>query len=246
MRRQTLYNPIVFGASVTGPTHRKMKRPNEDAWIHVQGQFGTLGAACDGMGSGSKARIGAQIGCVAIKEAIKQWASGDDPPTHYIAYLAETIWRIKISPHSPGDCATTCLFAFFKPDGHCFLGGVGDGLIATRSGEGPVRLIKGERDTEFSNQTSGMGNSVRLKDWLVEVIDPTDEDQVVLLATDGIADDLHLEKIDELLDWLIASFAFLPPLKRWQVLCKELRNWPTPRHVDDKTLVVIWKPGLDK
>jgi hypothetical protein len=35
------------------------------------------------------------------------------------------------------------------------------------------------------------------------------------------------------------DFAGMTPSQRWRALQRELKDWPTPHHTDDKTLVVL-------
>jgi hypothetical protein len=67
---------------------------------------------------------------------------------------------------------------------------------------------------------------------------------MAVLATDGVADDLISEKLDAFCNWLVDDFLDLNPLKRWRRLQTELRNWPTPGHIDDKTLAVLRVPAM--
>ena len=62
----------------------------------------------------------------------------------------------------------------------------------------------------------------------------------MVLATDGVADDLAPERLDEFTDWLANDIGRLsPPTARWRRLCRELRAWPVPHHLDDKTVAVL-------
>lgn len=231
-----------FGASVRGPLHQKEGRPNEDAWLRIQKNFGTLAVVCDGMGSRSKARFGAKMACKSLQEAVQIWSQGKNPPLSYLAHLVEVLWRIHISPESPEDCSTTCLFALYQLDGRCILGGIGDGLVAYRSGEGAVQIILGNRKNGFSNETTALGVSKGSRFWTMETLETTPQERIILLATDGISDDLVFEKLEEFITWVISEYLDLAPYQRWQKLCSELRQWPTPKHLDDKTLAVIWSP----
>jgi hypothetical protein len=62
----------------------------------------------------------------------------------------------------------------------------------------------------------------------------------VVLATDGVSDDLDTSRIGDFIRMLVTEFAPLAPPQRWRELCRELTEWPTPHHLDDKTLAVLW------
>ena len=227
-----------FGASVRGPLHRRERRPNEDAWLHVAGSFGVLAVACDGMGSKPNARLGSQAACLAAKEAVLRWSKVKDAPLSYLAHLIEVFWRLRVHPVEPGSAATTCLLALASSSGVWVLGGVGDGLVITRTGGTRCTIIH-SRAAGFSNETDGLGASHDPRAWNFVRLAPTGEDRVAVLATDGVSDDLMPEKLDKFCDWLVESFRDLPPAQRWRRLAAELQAWPTPGHLDDKTLAVV-------
>ncbi len=237
MTRQT----YSFGASVRGPLHRQEGRPNEDAWLHAEGQFGVLSVVCDGMGSKPNARIGARAACLAVKEAVLRWSKVEGAPNSYLSYLIEVLWRLRIHPIEPHSAATTCLFALASNNGEWLLGGVGDGLVLIRTGEELCTVIGG-RHEGFSNETVGLGASPGPSAWKLVQFPPTKLDRVALLATDGVSDDLVSDKLDGFCDWVVVSFQGLSPVNRWRRLASELRAWPTPAHLDDKTLAVLHKP----
>ena len=233
-----MFQICSFGASVRGPLHQREGRLNEDAWLHAAGTFGVLAVVCDGMGSKPNGRLGSQAACLAAKEAVQRWSKVQDAPLSYLAHLIEIFWRLRVHPTEPGSAATTCLLALASESGVWVLGGVGDGLVITRTGEGQCAVIN-SRGAEFSNETIGLGASRGPRAWSFVQLAPTGEDRVAVLATDGVSDDLVPEKLDEFCDWLVSSFRDLSPARRWRRLAAELRAWPTPGHLDDKTLAVV-------
>jgi len=235
--------PYSFGASVRGPLHRKEGRPNEDAWLHATGAFGVLAVVCDGLGSKPNARIGSQAACQAVREAVLRWARVDDAPVSYLAHLVEVLWRLRVHPLEPSSAATTCLLALASKTGGWVLGGVGDGLAIARTG-GELRMVVGGRAEGFSNETTGLGASRGPSAWNLVQLAPTEEDRMAVLATDGVSDDLVPERLDGFFDWLAGTFQGSSPAERWRVLSAELRAWPTPGHLDDKTLAVLHAPAV--
>jgi len=228
----------IFGASVRGPLHRSEGRPNEDAWLHARGSFGSLAVVCDGLGSRPNARAGARAACAAVKEAVSRWSKADDAPLSYLSHLVEVLWRLRLHPTPPDSAATTCLLALATTKGKCIAGGVGDGLALVRTGS-VLRVIIGDRGEDFANETKGLGASTGPRAWTLAELPPTDAERVAVLATDGVADDLLPERLDGFCDWLIDSFQPLAPRERHSRLAAELRAWPTPGHLDDKTLAVV-------
>ena len=148
-------------------------------------------------------------------------------------------WRLRIHPISPIDAASTCLFAFVCPSGYWVVGGIGDGLLAVKTGDDPVEQIIGERNNCFANETIALGTSTGIRSWKLAVLPPTPLNRFVVLATDGVADDIIPEKLDSFCKWIVYEFQNLEPSVRWRSLMSELRNWPTPKHLDDKTIAVL-------
>jgi serine/threonine protein phosphatase PrpC len=228
----------TFGASVRGPLHRSEGRPNEDAWLHTRGSFGTLAVVCDGLGSKPNARTGAKAACIAVKEAVSRWSRVHDAPLPYLAHLIEVLWRLRLHPMPADSAATTCLLALVTMTGKWIVGGVGDGLAVVRTG--PVlQVIIGDRGDNFANQTTGLGVSTGPRAWALTELPPVDVERLAVLATDGVADDLKPERLSEFCDWLTATFEPLAPRQRHNKLATELRAWPTPGHLDDKTVAVV-------
>ena len=60
-----------------------------------------------------------------------------------------------------------------------------------------------------------------------------------MLVTDGIADDLRPDKLDAFVKWLRDEIGRKPKNERLTALRRALREWPTPAHLDDKTLAVL-------
>jgi serine/threonine protein phosphatase PrpC len=237
-----LCSTYSFGASVRGPLHQREGRPNEDAWLRARGRYGSLVVVCDGMGSRPEARRGSRAACSAVKEAVVRWSRVANAPLSYLSHLVEVLWRLRIHPVEPNAAATTCLLAFACADGSWVLGGVGDGLLVVKTG--PVlSIVVGERGQGFSNETSGLGASRGPRAWELVRLPRTDEERLAVLATDGVADDLVADKLDDFCRWLVEDFYELTPVERWRQLTSELRAWPTPKHLDDKTLALLRTPA---
>lgn len=227
-----------FGASVRGPFHTRMGLPNEDAWLRASGSFGDLIVVCDGMGSRPNARLGARAACLAVKEAVSRWARVENAPLNFLTHLIEVSWRLRVFPTDPTTAATTCLFAVATTSQRWVLGGLGDGMVLVRTGN-EVRSVLDLETRAFSNETTGLGLSSGVRDWTTLELPGTSKERVVVLATDGISDDLAADRYGALSDWLAGTFLFLSAAERSRQLAAELRNWPTPGHMDDKTIAVL-------
>ncbi|MCP4696900.1 MAG: protein phosphatase 2C domain-containing protein [Gammaproteobacteria bacterium] len=234
-----------FGASVRGPLHSKENQPNQDAWLNGAKRAGHFAVVCDGMGSRPQARHGARAACRAVRRALGLWGQAKQADLDALPRLINVLWKLEISPFPPEECATTCLFALLTPDGDLLTGGLGDGLAALKTGKGITVLT--ERESEaFANQTLALGCPHRLEDWVLHRFSLAREPFELLLATDGIADDLQIERLDDFIAWLVSEFKTLPASQRWRSLRRELNHWPTPRHLDDKTLALLWQEEYDE
>ena len=237
----------MYGASVRGPRNLRQGRANQDAWTRAGGAFGHLIGVCDGMGSRPAADVGARAACRALRRAARLWPGGTSPddqadPT-LLVRLVEILWRLELVPRAPAECASTCLFALREPDGRLLLAGLGDGLAIVRKAGGDLTTFGGRSPDAFGDETLALGTPHRIGDWWI-VTEPPGRGRTVVLATDGVADDLAPERLDAFTHWLADDIGCLPPAARWRRLCRELRAWPVPRHLDDKTVaVLVERPG---
>jgi serine/threonine protein phosphatase PrpC len=230
-----------FGATVQGPLHHHFKVPNQDAWCGQKRHDCVFIVVCDGMGSRTNASEGSKAACIAVKEAIRLWINSSNAPMDFFLRSIKLIWEMKIAPLNPDDCASTCLCAYISANGRLCVVGLGDGIALIRRQDGQlIKVI--DRLSDFSNQTKALGQPHKLSDWKMSVFDYFEPGMAVLLATDGISDDLEPGKISELLPWFIEKFGALPPVKRASALRRTLNQWPTPFHQDDKTLALLYRP----
>jgi hypothetical protein len=152
--------------------------------------------------------------------------------------LIEVAWRIRLQSLTPDTAATTCLL--FAEDGHgrAVLAQLGDGLIARRGADGAV-AIHPSRGAGFG-LTHALGAPHTLADWSLALARPLTTGEAVVLATDGVSEDLEQARLGDLTAWVTGDLAAHPSPGR--ALARELRAWPVPNHQDDKTLLVMWKP----
>jgi serine/threonine protein phosphatase PrpC len=223
-----------FGASAVGPRHRAQGEPNEDSWLGARGAFGTLVVVSDGMGSRRDARRGAKMACRAVLDAVRAWHKAGACSLDELLSGIEPRWCSLIAPSTARDCAATCLFALAHVRGQVYVAAIGDGIALLRTQRG-LEWVVGPRSAGFANETDSLGHSAS---WTSRTF-PREGGDVVLLATDGVADDLLPERIDGFLQWLMDDFAGMVPAQRWRALQRELQDWPTPHHTDDKTLAVL-------
>ena len=183
------------------------------------------------------------MACLAAIDAVRAWSRAVDAPTHYLAHLIEVLWRIRIFPLEPSDCATTCLLALRRSCGRWVVGGIGDGIVVTQTGPDDLRWIIGDARPCFSNDVEAMGFGRTAKQWRFETFNEETRGRVVLLGTDGISDDLIGAKTSEFVHWLLSTYNKGSKKRHLATLRKQLGHWPTHKHTDDKTLALLFDDG---
>lgn len=227
---------LLFGATVTGPGHLRDGLPNQDAWTNAAVAGGRVVVVADGLGSRPLADVGAQAACDAVPEALRAWSRHPQAATAVLLGLIHLFWRARLGARDPEQASTTCLFAFLRHDGSGLVGQLGDGLVLLGEG-GAVVPIKSREAEGFSNSTQALGATRNLGAWTTRELAPGDRS--VVLCTDGVSDDLLPERFPEFVRWLEGDLGPRSPAARRRRLTGALRAWPTPNHIDDKTLALI-------
>jgi serine/threonine protein phosphatase PrpC len=117
-----------------------------------------------------------------------------------------------------------------------FAAQAGDGIVTIRRSNGSLNILP-MKAKAFQN-TTGTVSSQSATDWSTfsETIQPGD---AVLMATDGIADDLDAAKIGDFIAHLLTAYLPLPGPIRSARIRAALHKWPTRHHRDDKTFVIL-------
>lgn len=229
----------VVGASVRGPAHATSGEPNQDAWYARVGAGRALAVVADGMGSRPAARAGARAAVAACRLAFQHWSGSPCGSGEDLVKLIEVLWRLRLGSTPPSDAATTCLVCAVREDGSGVALQLGDGLAGLLQPD-TFRTLGGER-TGFGNETRALGIPHGLRDWVIQPVAHLQPGAALLLATDGVADDLVPEKRAAFVAWVVAKLEAAKTPQRW--LSRALRGWPVPRHADDKTMIVLWEAG---
>ena len=228
----------VVASSVRGPGHRRAGLPCQDAWLAVPDPRASFAVVCDGMGSRPLSREGARAATLAARGAWRAWCRSPVGSIEDLVRLLEVGWRLRLGTLPPEDCATTCLLYAEDLHGRAALAQLGDGLVARKLADGTVPVHPSV--TESFGLTHALGCPHTLADWSMTFVPPLEGGEALLLATDGVSEDLKPSRLADLLGWVIDDIAPLPRAGRQ--LASELRSWPVPHHQDDKTLLVMWKP----
>ncbi|MEV5821175.1 PP2C family serine/threonine-protein phosphatase [Micromonospora haikouensis] len=221
-----------------GPAHGRHRVAKQDAWRGTSGRFGSLVVVADGLGSRPHSRLGALAACRAAHQAVRGLSAHEAADPSTLFSRIESCWRAELAPRDPAECSTTVMLSVVHRCGGVLLGQVGDGLVAYGAEHVADRLVR-ER-TGFGNETDALGLPGRRPLWHFRWLPAPPAGFRVLLATDGVADDLRPESLGRFVDHLAQEFGPLPPPERHRRLVAELRAWPTPGHFDDKTLALHW------
>ena len=231
--------PEFFGAAVQGPLHKKHGRPCEDAWRGKEFARAAAIAISDGMGSKAFAARGAKAACLAASRAARLWTTAPSVGPEWICRWLEAQWRFAIAPHEPQECAATCHLIAIHQEAGLVYAGLGDGMALFQAGSQPVRCLSARRPEDFVNETLALGVNHRMTDWTHAQLPLPQAPWIAVLVTDGIADDLRPDKLDAFVKWLRDEIGRKPKNERLTALRRALREWPTPGHLDDKTLAVL-------
>jgi len=229
----------TFGASVRGPLHRQENKHREDAWLAASGRYGDVLAVCDGLGSRPNSRFGAEAACRAVRDAIRAHSHAGRAHVPELLRMIHSLWNVRILPAAADDCATTCLFATVFPWGEVLVARLGDGVAALVHSDGSMDLVEGT-ERSFGNVTTGLGLARSTTEWDILTREAFPSGSAIFLATDGVSDDLRPAAVPALVAHLLERFGPMPKVVRNRALQKDLNDWPTPRHLDDKTIAVLW------
>lgn len=225
------------GASVRGPGHAGLQLPNQDAWlVRINGKE-MCAVVSDGLGSKPFSDFGAQMACKAAAHAVAVWRRNREAPHQSLLRILHSVWSAWIAPRKESDCAATCLFV--HSDGErTVLAQLGDGMVAYGSPEKGFEVFPiPERD--FSSETTGLGVCLDLKEWRIASTEHVECDFSILLASDGVSEDLLPDRLNEFIGFCSDRYLGESSRRRAGLLAQDLRNWPTPGHADDKTLVLL-------
>jgi hypothetical protein len=115
---------------------------------------------------------------------------------------------------------------------------LGDGLLLYRT-QGRFGVLTPERNG-FGNQTNALGISRSWSDWRCERLRLIQPGDGVLMMTDGVADDLQPERLEEFFRMVTKECARRTRRTGRKWLQGQLQAWPTPGHSDDKTIALIF------
>ena len=222
----------LIKTSVIGPGHIVDALPNQDAVGHYVDKNHWAIIVCDGMGSRPLAHIGARTAIISIKNVLRYSLFDATAKSIISEFYQHWLNSLKAMKVTPNDAVTTVLIAWGDHQGNYRTFQLGDGIICT-----PSKAITPTLNDDFSNVTTGLGLSKKFSDWEIHEGSLSNEDNGILLASDGISEDIveHSAFTQALI-----TYSKNKSSRRVKKYLKHmLINWPTPNHTDDKSLIMV-------
>ncbi len=197
-----------------------------------------LAALADGLGSSKQSSRGACLICDVLADMFSKF----DRETSSVANVLQDAieeWykRLEQKEVNAKECLTTSSLLFVdKLSGKAAFGHIGDSLIAFRKGDGPIQSLSEEKD--FLNETECIGTSIHPRYTIEELeIDSTLD---FIIASDGLGDELIVEKMDQLFNYFIVKYSRIKSDKRNRTLKLELSETMQNKNNDDKSVIFGW------
>ena len=226
--------PKLTAVSVIGPSHVRKGIPNQDACLVRSKGTLHLAVVSDGVGSCPLSHIGSRCLCEAVSRVVFRSQSSVLNPALIFDAIRDD-WLRQIKPLTYRAASATCLFALSNGK-HVFVAMLGDGAIGLLHGDGVVEVLSENKSTAFSNITNSMTERTRIEEWQYRCY-PVGELYGVMLATDGVADDLSLP--EDFVKEILHSVNKTGTLLGRHHMREMLINWPVPKHSDDKTIACM-------
>jgi len=241
------FQTYSWSASTIGPYHITEGLPNQDACvIHPLPKYNCIVYVVgDGMGSCTNADIGSNTLCKAVIKTFEciersaiELSEGSRIPLnpcgvcHFIYYF----WRKFLGTVPPETARTTALIVIEYETELLFIQ-VGDGLILALDLEHQHPIFCTSNTFKpFSNTTVAVDEDFVPSNWVFQKT-PKPERFILMMCTDGIADDLIEGEEHKFLENLFTVSQKTSPEECSQMMLTTLQNWTTPQHHDDKTII---------
>lgn len=228
----------IFDVSLIGPKHQVAQTPNQDNAIAVTLKHCDIIMVADGLGSHALSHIGSQAVCRAVIKACKAVDEQIEniDPSHFLR-LVHTLWLVILQEKSLAQCGTTALIAI-RTQNKIHLFALGDGMVAVLDKNYHTHFLLSHDKREFGNITQAMNEQFDESNWQKYEY-PVDNTLMVMLCTDGIADDIQQDKKQQ---WILDFYQHYQhdtvkqisyDIKKW------LKKWPVKHHHDDKSMACL-------
>lgn len=222
--------------SVRGPGHIKDGLPNQDfAYAGYVGKC-LLVMVCDGLGSHAHSDFGARTLCELFPQCFAEWSRYRPGDFDDLLRLLQARWLVRTRAAMPEKCGCTCQLAILNRKGKGWLAQLGDGMVLARHGKNVDKFV--ETKTGYANETMAMGDGDLRRHWRKSKIDLSSPGDRLLIMTDGISEDIRPGAEEKFVATFDLFFG-MTASKGTRTLENELVHWPTPHHLDDKTIVAV-------
>ncbi len=191
---------------------------------------------CDGLGSHLHSDYGARTLCNLFPDCFLEWSRYRPNKIDDFLGLLQSRWLIRARSLGIDTCGCTCQLAILNRKGKGWIAQLGDGMTLVRH-ENKISKYTEEKDG-YTNETMAMGEKNLLPYWRKSKIDISMPGDRLLIMTDGISEDI-LPLAEKRFVSAFDQFLGIPRRKAQKALTRELINWPTPHHLDDKTIVAV-------
>ena len=238
-KRFFLYRTEVkmLAVSVIGPGHVRKGLPNQDACVVASLGGWRAAVVSDGVGSCPHSHVGSRLLCTVICRILREIPPSRFEPEAFLEKIRSG-WVDGLRPLTCREASATCLIAL-SDQRNVFAAMLGDGCIGIQMRDGSVRLMTEDKTSGFSNMTDSMTDRTKPGDWRCLLI-PQKAVVGVMLATDGVADDLL--RPEDFVREILTSVQKTETLRAKAELTRMLTDWPVPGHSDDKTLACMIFP----
>jgi serine/threonine protein phosphatase PrpC len=209
--------------------------PNQDCLRIEENNDFLIATISDGLGSACKSHIGAQIACDVV---VNYFKSNKEINGEKISESILTEWkrRIETKPLESRNYLTTNSFVVvLKNEMKIIVGRIGDVLVSLKIDDVLFSTKNSEKD--FLNETATLGG--KNQRFSIEIFDYK-ENVDLLLASDGIGDELLLEKMNGLFDYFRKKYRKIKSKHRHYIFKEEIRNTFYEKNADDKTIIFVW------
>ncbi len=225
---------LLEAESTIGKSHIAAGLPNQDAVKITKHENGNILVIADGVGSEMHSELASQAATEAVTEVLCSLDAGVLAEEDIAEMLCGT-FRKHLAAKCTQRTATTCIFCAHLFRKGIFLGQIGDGICCGYQNGSPFVLA--EKDADFVNVVVPLTSDCSSERWKILKLGATEELEL-MLATDGIADDILPGKEADFAHHLINVVEAEPVPDRKTALKNILDHWETPISFDDKTIAL--------
>ena len=226
------------GCSFPGSLHRKMRQKNQDALKLKKYSFGCILAIADGVGSHKYSRYGSRAAVLAVHQVFVEYLKGKIKRRQITQRITE-MYKYNLPKKYADQAGSTCIFAAHIYGEGLFLGQIGDGMccfsINNKFG------VLNRTASEFTNIVRALDFNTEKAHWHTKFF-PAEECQTlnVVLATDGISEDILPEREEAFMQMIVKQMAF-KSRAIGNLHLKQLQENVFPSYaVDDKTIAAYY------